>query len=119
MRCCQAGWGAMTGSNGLRSLVKWHRFEKILTRLRDGGSAGCPAYDPLLMFKSLLPQSLYGLSDAELDEAISERWSLSRFVGLGVEEPVPDHTTLCRFRNLLTEAGLLEKLYGGLDRQLD
>jgi IS5 family transposase len=71
------------------------------------------------MFKALLLQSLYGLSDAELEEALFDRLSFRRFVGLRLEESVPDHTTLCRFRGLLVEAGLLERLFGELDRQLD
>ena len=71
------------------------------------------------MFKALLLQSLYGLSDSELEEALADRLSFRRFVGLSLEEAVPDHTTLNRFRNLLIEAELLEKLFGELDRQLD
>jgi transposase, IS5 family len=103
----------------LSALVKWYRFEKILVKMRDAGSAGRPAYDPLVMFKALLLQSLYGLSDAELEEALFDRRSFRRFAGLSIEETVPDHTTLCRFRNKLAQAGLLEKLFGELDRQLD
>ncbi len=103
----------------LSGLVKWYRFEKILARLRHEGGAGRPAYSPLLMFKALLLQSLYGLSDAELEDAISDRWSFRHFVGLSVEAPVPDHTTLCRFRNLLSDTGLLDTLFGELDQQLD
>ena len=103
----------------LSGLVKWYRFEKILARLRPEGCAGRPSYCPLLMFKALLLQSLYGLSDGELEDAISDRWSFRRFVGLSVEAAVPDHITLCRFRNFLTEAGLLDTLFCELDRQLD
>jgi IS5 family transposase len=103
----------------LSALVKWYRFEKLLRGLRDETSAGRPAYPPLVMFKALLLQSLYGLSDAELEEALYDRLSFRRFAGLSLEAVVPDHTTLCRFRNLLTEAGLLEKLFAELDRQLD
>jgi IS5 family transposase len=102
----------------LVELVKWYRFEKLLGRLRDEGP-GRPGYLPLLMFKALLLQSLYGLSDAELEEALCDRLSFRRFVGLGLEDAVPDHTTLCRFRLKLIEAGLLEKLFAELDRQLD
>lgn len=76
----------------LSSLVKWYRFEKLLSRLRDEKSAGRPAYKPLLMFKALLLQSLYGLSDMELEEALGDR---------------------------LVSEGVLEKLFGELDRQLD
>lgn len=102
----------------LHGLVKWYRFEKVLAALRDGGS-GRPAYPPLLMFKVLLLQSLYGLSDAETEEALVDRLSFRRFVGVALTERVPDHSTICRFRNLLVEQGLLDKLFAELDRQLD
>jgi IS5 family transposase len=103
----------------LSSLVKWYRFEKVLSRTRRLDGPGRPAYAPLLMFKALLLQSLYGLSDMELEEALADRLSFRRFVGIGLEETVPDHTTLNRFRNLLIEEKLLEKLFAELDRQLD
>ena len=103
----------------LSALVKWYRFEKVLARTRRLDGPGRPAYAPLLMFKALLLQSLYGLSDMELEEALADRLSFRRFVGLGLEETVPDHTTLNRFRNLLIEEKLLEKLFAELDRQLD
>lgn len=102
----------------LTGLVQWYRFKTILARLRSNG-AGRPAYDPLLMFKALLLQSLYALSDSELEEALADRLSFRRFVGLSLEDRVPDHTTLCRFRNLLIETELLPKLFAELDRQLD
>jgi len=103
----------------LSEVVKWYRFERLLGRLRDEGSVGRPAYPPLVMFKALLLQSLYGLSDAELEEALYDRLSFRRFVGLSLEAAVPDHTTLCRFRGLLVAAKLLERLFAELDRQLD
>jgi IS5 family transposase len=102
----------------LHGLVKWYRFEKVLATLREGGS-GRPAYPPLLMFKVLLLQSLYGLSDAEMEEALIDRLSFRRFVGVALTDRVPDHSTICRFRNLLVEQGLLDKLFAELDRQLD
>jgi len=102
----------------LHRLVKWYRFEKVLAALRDSGS-GRPAYPPLLMFKVLLLQSLYGLSDAEMEEALIDRLSFRRFVGAALTDRVPDHSTICRFRNLLVEQGLLDKLFAELDRQLD
>jgi IS5 family transposase len=112
----------LTGGSGrldrLHGLVKWYRFEKVLSGLRDGG-AGRPAYPALLMFKVLLLQSLYGLSDAETEEALLDRLSFRRFVGLALSDAVPDHSTVCRFRNLLVEQGVLEKLFAELDRQLD
>jgi len=102
----------------LDGLVKWYRFEKLLAPLRDTG-AGRPAYPPLNMFKVLLLQSLYGLSDAETEEALADRLSFRRFVGLALTDAVPDHSTICRFRNLLIERELLEKLFAELNKQLD
>lgn len=102
----------------LSELAKWYRFEKLLARLRDPGP-GRPGYPVLVMFKALLLQSLYGLSDGELEEALADRLSFRRFIGLSLEDAVPDHTTLCRFRNRLVAEGLLEKLFAELDRQLE
>jgi IS5 family transposase len=102
----------------LLDLVKWYRFEKLLSRLRDEGP-GRAGYRPLLMFKALLLQSLYGLSDAELEAALCDRLSFKRFVGLSLEDAAPDHTTLCRFRNRLIQEQVLDKLFAELDRQLE
>ncbi len=103
----------------LSGLVKWYRFEKLLRVVRHEGGPGRPGYQPVELFKGLLLQSLYGLSDAELEYALHDRLSFRRFVGLGLEDSVPDHTTYCRFRNLLMTEGLLEKLFAELDRQLE
>jgi IS5 family transposase len=103
----------------LHELVKWCRFEKLIGHLRDASGPGRPGYPVLVLFKALLLQSLYGLSDRELEAALDDRLSFRRFVGLSLEEPVPDHTVLNRFRNDLAAQGLLEKLFGELDRQLE
>lgn len=110
------------GHNGrlekVSRLVKWRRFERVLAGLRDSGP-GRPGYRPLLMFKALLLQAWYGLSDAELEEALGDRLSFRAFVGLSLEDAVPDHTTFCRFRNALVAAKLMEKLFAEFDRQLE
>jgi IS5 family transposase len=103
----------------LAELVKWYRFEKVLGHMRDEGSPGRPGYPVLVLFRALLLQSLYGLSDRELEEALKDRLSFRRFAGLSLEDEIPDHTVLNRFRNRLVEEGLLEKLFAELDRQLE
>lgn len=102
----------------LSGLVRWYRFEKLLRRLETAGP-GRPGYPALVMFKIQLLQALYGLSDAEAEEAVADRLSFRRFAGLSLEDAVPDHTTICRFRNELVAAGLTEALFAELDRQLD
>lgn len=103
----------------LDELVKWYRFEKLITHLRSEGTPGRPGYQVLVLFKALLLQSLYGLSDRELEEALDDRLSFRRFVGLALDVAVPDHTVLNRFRNQLIAEGLLEKLFSELDHQLE
>jgi IS5 family transposase len=116
------GGGRLGGSapvlERIASLVKWYRFEKLLCGFNhDGpGNAGWPA---LVLFKGLLLQSLYGLSVRELEEALCDRLSFRRFCGLGLEEKVPDHTVFNRFHSELVARGLLERLFGELDRQLE
>lgn len=113
------GAGANAALDRLANLVKWYRFEKLMAHLRNESGAGHPGYPVLVLFRAVLLQSLYGLSDRELEEALSDRLSFKRFVGLSLEDTTPDHTVLNRFRNQLVEQGLLEKLFGELDRQLE
>ena len=113
------GTGANAALDRLSGLVKWYRFEKLLVHLRDEAGPGRPGYPVLMLFRALLLQSLYGLSERELEEALSDRLSFKRFVGLSLEDATPDHTVLNRFRNQLIEQGLLDKLFGELDRQLE
>lgn len=117
------GWvSAKVGQNAmlerLSAEVEWRRFDGTLARLKPKG-AGRPPYAPLLMLKALLVQQWWGLSDADLEEALNDRLSFRRFVGLGLEEAAPDHTTLCRFRQRLVQEGLADKLFGAFARQLD
>ena len=113
------GSGANAALDRLSGLVKWYRFEKLMAHLRDEGGPGRPGYPVIVLFRALLLQSLYGLSDRELEEALGDRLSFKRFVGLSLEDATPDHTVLNRFRNDLIEQELLEKLFGELDRQLE
>jgi len=113
------GAGANAALERLAGLVKWYRFEKLMGHLRNESGPGQPGYPVLVLFRALLLQSLYGLSERELEEALGDRLSFKRFVGLSLEDATPDHTVLNRFRNQLVEQGLLEKLFGELDRQLE
>jgi len=73
--------------------------------------AGRKPYDAVLMFKILVLQTLYNLADEQLEYLIRDRLSFMRFLGLGLEDPVPDATTVWLFREALATAGLIEKLF--------
>jgi transposase, IS5 family len=110
--------GASTVLDRIGSLVKWYRFETLLVGFNHAGP-GHPGWPALVLFKALVLQSLYGLSTRELEEALSDRLSFRRFVGLSLDETVPDHSVLNRFHSDLVARGLLERLFGELDGQLE
>jgi IS5 family transposase len=98
--------------------INWRPFEKLLEPLYHP-TQGRPSHPPLVMFKALLLQQWYGLSDPGLEEAICDRLSFRRFLGLSFSDRVPDETRLCRFRNKLAEKNLGERLFARLAEQLE
>jgi len=99
-------------------LVDWLPFERSLDGLHRAAK-GEAAYPPLMMFKVLLLQRWYGLSDPAMEAALFDRISFLRFAGLSSEDETPDHATIWRFREKLGRAGLVEPLFAELQRQLD
>ncbi len=70
------------------------------------------------MFKCLVLQKMYNLSDVELEEQLRDRFSFHRLVDLSITDDVPDSTTICRFRNKLLGEKLSEKLFQDILSQL-
>jgi transposase, IS5 family len=99
------------------SQIDWRAFQKVLDPLYHP-TQGRPSHPPVMMFKALLLQQWYGLSDPGLEEAICDRLSFQRFLGLSLTDPVPDETRICRFRNRLAQEGLGESLFALLEEQL-
>ena len=94
--------------------VKWEEFRAVLTDALSKprkSRAGRKEYDRLLMFKILVLQQLYNLSDAQTEYQVRDRYSFGRFLGLAPEDAVPDAKTVWRFREGLKLAGVLESLY--------
>ena len=94
-----------------------YRLVKALKR-SDRSKGGRPPYDPVLMFKVLILQALYGLSDEQAEFQIRDRLSFLRFLGLGLGDPVPDAKTIWLFREQFTRAGAIDKLFGRFDTLL-
>ena len=63
------------------------------------------------MFKMLVLQQLYNISDEELESQVNDRLSFMRFLGLGLAEPLADVTTVWLFRQQLKQEGLIEELF--------
>ena len=81
----------------------------------DGAKGGRPAYDPVLMFKILVIQAQNGLSDDKAEFLMNDRLSFMRFLGLGLNDPVPDAKTIWMFRERLTRAGAINGLFRRFD----
>ena len=71
------------------------------------------------MVKMLLLEQWYNLSDPQMEEALGDRLSFRRFVGLGLQDDTPDHSTISRFRTESAERGLSERLFAELQNQLE
>jgi transposase, IS5 family len=114
----EGGAGRNRQLEKIAALVEWAAFERLLGEIY-AAPVGRPSYGPLVLLKCLLLQQWYRLSDPGLEEALSDRLSFRRFVGLALADPVPDHSTLSRFRSELVRRGLSEPLLAELNRQLD
>ncbi len=103
------------------NLIDWQPIEDILKKhyKRTRSADGRPAYPPLPMFKLLLLQRWYNLSDPKLEEALNDRISFIRFSGFSLTSPLPDHSTICRFRNTLLNLNIYDLLFNEIIRQLE
>jgi transposase, IS5 family len=114
----EGGAGRNRQLEKIAALVDWTAFERLLGNVY-AAPVGRPSYGPVVLLKCLLLQQWYRLSDPGLEEALSDRLSFRRFVGLALADPVPDHSTLSRFRSELSRRGVAERLLAELNRQLD
>jgi IS5 family transposase len=105
----------------LNALVPWEVFRKPLAKAlkrSNGAKGGRPAYDSVLMFRIMVLQALYSLSDDQAEFQIQDRLSFMRFLGLGFDDKVPDAKTIWLFREHLTQAKAVETLFARFDRHL-
>ena len=108
----------------LKHVIDWNMFRPILEKAlqRESGEkkAGRPPYDSVQMFKILVLQRLYNLSDDQIEFQVNDRMSFMRFLGLGLGDRVPDAKTVWAFREKLTQAGAMKELFDcfgdGLER---
>ena len=104
----------------LNSAMPWEVFRPILQQRvprRNGAAGGRPPFDHILMFKILVLQTYYGLSDERAEFDILDRASFQRFLNLGLEDRVPDRTSIWNFKETLGEDGVAE-LFETFEAQL-
>lgn len=97
----------------LSRMIPWERFRPLLSTVYKDNAVkgGRPPYDEVMMFKCMVLQHLYNLSDEQLEYQLLDRLSFMKFVGISIASSVPDHNTLWSFREKLKKYGLTEKLF--------
>ncbi len=87
--------------NQLNTIIPWSEFRPILDQAHvkeRKSNAGRKPFDVVLMFKLLILQTLYNISDDELEYQINDRLSFMSFLGLGLEDTISDSKTIWLFR---------------------
>jgi len=100
----------------LDSAINWNIFEILLSNAFNTpevnkSKGGRPPFSRIMLFKAMILQSLYNLSDDQLEFQIIDRASFKRFLGLKRSDKVPDSKTFWLFREQLTKSKLIEKLF--------
>ena len=109
----------------INALVAWEDFRGRLEAVwrkpteERKSNAGCKPWDAVVMFKAIILCSLYNLSDDQVECQVRDRLSLMRFLGLGLEDKVPDTKTVWLYREQLTQAGAIEALFEDFDGYLE
>src|SRR6218665_152465 len=117
------GW-MMPGNKGddflykIDEMVDFGAVERELAGLYTATTRR-PPHAPLMVFKLCLLQFFYNLSDPEVEIQASDRLSFRRFLGLSLQDRMPDETSLVRFRQRLREAGLEQRLLETINSQLE
>lgn len=102
----------------ITKVIDWAALDRVLSPIY-ASDEGRPSYPVLTLVKLLLLQQWYGLSDSGLEEAVDDRLSFRRFAGLPLDQGVPDHSTIWRFRQELVRHDLAEAVFQEINRQLD
>ena len=99
-------------------VIDWKAINSIFDRFVEPSQYGATPYSKLLLFKIILLQTWYNLSDPAVEEQINDRISFIKFLKISLDSPTPDHSTISRFRTSLLENNLYDKLFNEVNRQL-
>lgn len=106
----------------LNAVIKWEIFTDVLQQLDNKdktNNAGAKPYSPLLMFKILILQRYYNLSDNQIEYQILDRLSFGRFLGITLNDRVPDEKTVWDFKERMTKLELEKQLFDTFHSKLE
>jgi len=96
------------------NIIDFEAFRPMLVNVykkERKSNAGRPPFDVVMMFKILVLQRLFNLSDDQTEYQITDRMSFQRFIGLSLGERVPDAKTIWLFHDTLTQSGVIRDLF--------
>lgn len=103
----------------LAQFIDFEVFRKPVERsLQFSRRTGRPPYDVVLMVKILVLQSLYNLSDDQVEYQIKDRLSFMRFLGLSLHSRVPDAKTVWLYRERLSHTKVMHTIFKAFDTKL-
>ena len=116
----------------INAVVPWETFRSRLENVwrqapgERKSDAGRKPWDAIVMFKAIVLCALYNLSDDQVEYQMRDRLSFVRFLGLALEDKVPDAKacpeldsgTVWLYREKLSQAGLIEALFEDFDDYL-
>lgn len=104
----------------LDAVIPWETLADPIRPLYDNTSAkgGRPNVPVVMMLRITFMQRWFGLSDELMEEAIDDRMSFRRFLGLSIEDAGVDHSTIAVFRKRLHDAGLISELFEQVNTHL-
>lgn len=97
-------------------MIRWDELDELLNKYIKHKSGGRPPYPLILLLKMHLLQMWYGLSDEQTEFQCNDRLTFRKFLNLGIEDKIPDATTLENFRHALTESKISDFLVEYLDK---
>lgn len=100
-------------------ILNWDAFENIFENHRNNSNFGASSYSKILMFKIMLLQTWYNLSDPQVEEEIKDKISFIKFLKISLDSQTPDHSTISRFRKFVLKEKLHDKLFQEVNRQLE
>jgi len=103
------------------AVINWEEIDREIKKIYKRGKSadGRPSYSGLILFKMQLISIWFNLSDEATEDMVNDSLASMKFCGLELEDSVPDHSTLSRFRKELTEKKSYDRLLRKINKQLE
>jgi len=105
----------------MEKMIPWEKWLSIITKANPESKVGRPRQELEIMLRMYLVQTWFSLSDEATEEAVYDSFAIRKFVGCTdlMISDVPVSTTLLRFRHMLSDNSIGEKLFTEMNAVLE